>query len=114
MLFLVDESTGKMLAALLADSGHDVVFAGDVMPSASDEEVLAKAESEGRILVSDDKDFGELTVRLRKPATGFILIRTLTTNPKTRFGILARLLQELDVRGKIVVVKEGRFRVRKL
>src|SRR3989338_1025696 len=114
MRLLVDESTGKRLATLPADAGHDVVFAGDVMHAALDEDVLATAEKEGRILVSDDKDFGELIVRLRKPAAGFILIRTASTNPEKRFVTLAKILQELDVDGKLVVVKEGRIRIRKL
>lgn len=114
MRLLVDESTGKRLATLLADAGHDTVFAGDVMPSATDDDVLARAESEGRILISDDKDFGELIVRLGKPVTGFILLRTASTNPEIRFGVLAKILSEIDVKGKLVVVKEGRIRIRKL
>lgn len=114
MRLLVDESTGKRLASLLAGAGHDVVFVGEVMPSASDEGILTRAESGGRILISDDKDFGELIVRLRKPATGFILLRTASTDPEKRFGMLARIMQELDVKGKLVVVKEGRIRIRRL
>ncbi len=114
MRLLVDESTGKRLANMLSGAGHDVIFAGDVMPASSDEDVLAKAESEGRILISDDKDFGELIVRLGKPVTGFILLRTASTNPEIRFGILAKILHEIDVKGKLVVVKEERIRIRKL
>ena len=114
MLLLVDESAGKRLAALLASAGHDVVFVGDVMPSASDEDVLAKAESEKRILISDDKDFGELVVRQRKPATWVILLRTLSVSPESRLGEVVRILNDIAVQGKLVIVKEGRIRVRKL
>ncbi|MBI2143641.1 DUF5615 family PIN-like protein [Candidatus Woesearchaeota archaeon] len=114
MRLLVDESTGKRLADMLAGAKHDVIFAGDIMPAASDEAVLARAESEGRILISDDKDFGELIVRRRKPAPGFILLRTASTDPEERFGILTKTMRELDVEGKLVVVKDGRIRIRKL
>ena len=114
MLLLVDESTGKRLAALLASAGHDVVFVGDVMPSSSDEEVLAKAESEKRILISDDKDFGELVIRQRKPATGVTLLRTLSVSPHSRLGEVAKILNDIDAKGKLIIVKEGRIRVRKL
>ncbi|MBI3036189.1 DUF5615 family PIN-like protein [Candidatus Woesearchaeota archaeon] len=114
MLFLVDESTGKMLAALLAGAGHDVVFAGDIMPSASDEEVLAKAESEGRILISDDKDFGELVVRMQKPSTGVILLRTLGINPKIRADTVIKIVNGTEMKGRLVIVREGRIRIRKL
>ncbi len=114
MRFLVDESTGKRFAAFLASAGHDVVFAGDLMPSASDEDVLAKAEGEGRILISDDKDFGELVVRLRKPSTGVILLRTLSISPKIRADAVISVVDGSEVKGKLVIVKEGRVRVRKL
>ena len=114
MLLLVDESAGKRLAMLLVSAGHDVVFVGDVMPSVSDEEVLAKAASENRILISDDKDFGELVVRQQKPATGVILLRTLSTNSKIRADAVAKILSNMDAKGKLIIVKEGRVRVRKL
>ena len=114
MLLLVDESAGKKLALLLISAGHDVVFVGDVMPSVSDEEVLVKAASESRILISDDKDFGELVVRQRKPATGVILLRTLSTNPKIRANAVAKILNDMDAKGKLNIVKEGRVRVRNL
>ncbi len=54
MRFLVDESTGRKLSALLADSGHDVIFVGDAMPGVGDLAVLAGAERERRILITDD------------------------------------------------------------
>ncbi|MDI3502250.1 MAG: hypothetical protein PWR09_374, partial [Archaeoglobi archaeon] len=50
--FLVDECTGRRLAILLKNAGYDVVFVGDWKSSASDEEVLRKAEEEDRILIT--------------------------------------------------------------
>jgi len=47
-------------------------FVGDIIPSASDEEIIKKAETEGRILITDDKDFGELVFRLERPTSGVI------------------------------------------
>lgn len=76
--FLIDECTGRRLAILLKNAEYDVVFVGDWKPSASDEEVLRKAEEENSILITDDKDFGELIFRLSKPSKGVILLRTST------------------------------------
>ncbi len=45
MRFLVDECSGKRLATLLKNEGYDVLFAGDVMPSASDEEIIKNCSS---------------------------------------------------------------------
>ncbi len=114
MRLLVDESTGKKLVLLLAKSGHDVLYVGDIMPSASDEEILRKAQKEGRILVSDDKDFGELIVRLHQPTTGVILIRTETVIPKERHMLIEKIIKEIDPKGKLVIIKEDRVRIRQL
>jgi len=45
---------------LLTEAGYDAMFVGDWKKSASDEEILGKAESEGMILITEDKEFGEL------------------------------------------------------
>jgi predicted nuclease of predicted toxin-antitoxin system len=87
MRFIVDESTGKRLHILLKSAGHDsLFFVGDIMISSTDEAVLARSETEKeRILITDDKDFGELIFRLGKPATGVIFLRLEETDPKQRF-----------------------------
>ena len=110
--FLIDECTGKRLSLLFKNAGYDILFVGDWKPSASDEEVLQKANDDGRILISDDKDFGELVFRLEKPSTGVILIRTSTTNPYTRFHLLETLLKSTEVSGKFVVLKDNVFKMR--
>ena len=110
--FLIDECTGKRLSVLLKNAGYDVIFVGDWKPSASDEDVLQKANDDGRILITDDKDFGELIFRLDKPSSGVILIRTLTTNPAIRMHFLEILLKSTDVNEKFVVLKENAIRIR--
>ncbi len=87
--FLIDECTGKRLAVL-----------------------LKKANDEERILITDDKDFGEFVFRLEKPSSGVILIRTSTTNPPKRFDLLEILLKSTDVDRKFIVLKDGVIKVR--
>ncbi len=61
MKFLLDQSTDARLLPYLRDLGHDATRIGSDYPSGlSDEEVLAIAREEGRILITDDRDFGEL------------------------------------------------------
>ncbi len=112
--FLVDECTGKRLAILLENAGYDVVFVCDWKPSASDDDVLEKAEKEGRILITDDKDFGELVFRLRRPSRGVILLRTSTTDPTRRFQLLEKILKLIDVKGKFVVVRDDIVKLREI
>lgn len=59
MRFIVDESTGMAVVGHLRGAGHDVLAVGESMPKASDRQILARAVSEKRILITNDKDFGE-------------------------------------------------------
>jgi len=113
MRFLVDECTGKRLAKLLEKESHDVLFVGDVMPSASDDEVIRRAEKENRILITDDRDFGELVFRLGKPTKGVILLRT-GVNPEKRLKALVKLLRNYEIAEKFVVLKEDSVRIRRM
>ena len=60
MRFLADECRDEATVAALRHDGHDVVYAVESLRGAPDEEVLARAVSEQRILLTEDKDFGEV------------------------------------------------------
>lgn len=113
MRFLIDECAGKRLANLLEKEGHDVLFAGDAMFSASDEEIIKKCEEDDRILVTDDKDFGELVFRLGRPIKGVILLRIITI-PEVRLEAILRLLKNYDVKNKFIVLQENAVRIKKI
>ena len=110
--FLVDECTGKRLSNLLNAEGYDTIFVGDWKPSASDDEVLDKANKERRVLITDDKDYGELVFRLEKPSCGIILIRASTTNSAIRMHLLETLLKSTEVYKKFIVLKDTVFKIR--
>jgi predicted nuclease of predicted toxin-antitoxin system len=114
--FLVDESTGKKLCESLVESGYDAIYVGDVIPGSSDEDVLKLAESEERILITNDKDFGELVYRLNKPSSGVILLRLKKDTPKTRIEYVFSLLDNMveSLKGKFVVLTEMGYRIRKI
>ena len=112
MLFLVDESVGKKFSDILRNSGKDALFVGDFLPEVDDESVLYFAYKHDRILITADKDFGELIFKLRKPSAGIILLRTPITDPEKRFEMVKNALDKSE--GKFIVVKEGQIRVRDL
>ena len=114
MRFIVDESSGRLISELLKADGHDSVFAGDVARGASDEEILSLAETDGRILVTDDKDFGELVFRLRRPSKGVILLRGVEGSPQERMRVLRRVLRTRGLEGAFVTVRRDRIRVRRV
>lgn len=73
------------------------------MPKASDEDVLSIAKSEERVVITNDKDFGELIFKLGRPARGIILLRTLTTNPENRFEMIKEIKHPLGFDNLILV-----------
>ncbi len=111
MRFLVDECTGKRFADALKMKGYDVLFAGDVVQSVSDEKILEFCEREGMILITDDKDFGELVFRLGRPVKGVILLR-ISSNPERRVQAISRLLKTYDIENKFIVLEEEAIRSR--
>jgi predicted nuclease of predicted toxin-antitoxin system len=114
MRFLVDESTGRKICELLGAAGHDTTFVGDSMPGSADEAVLALADSERRILITDDKDFGELIFRLDRPTTGVILLRLSTANSRRRVRILLDVIKSLQLEGSFTTVTDNGIKTRRL
>ena len=112
MRFLVDECTGPAAAAWLADRGHDVFSVYDEAPGLKDEEVIRRAYAEDRILVTNDKDFGEKVYREQQAHRGVILLRLVDERSKKKIDVLRRLLERYTDRleDQFVVVTEQHVR----
>ena len=67
MKALLDTCVWGGARAVLEAAGHDVVWAGDWPVDPGDDEILARAHREGRVLVTLDKDFGELAIVHQRP-----------------------------------------------
>lgn len=74
MKFLEDENLDSQIVERLRLDGHIVWYVIEMEPGISDDDVLNLANSEGAILLTFDKDFGELVFRLGRIAAGVILI----------------------------------------
>ncbi len=112
--FLVDESTGVQVTEALEADGYDAVYVGRVMPGAKDKPILARAYAEGRILVTNDKDFGERVYRSRQPHAGVILLRLRRNVPQRRIAVLRHLIANVgqNLQNKFTVVTESKVRIR--
>lgn len=75
MRFLADESCDYAVVRALRSAGHDVVAVADTNAQAPDSEVADLAASDGRILLTEDKDFGQLVFAQGEPSLGVILLR---------------------------------------
>lgn len=93
MKFLLDESAEFRIAAFLRRRGHDVTAIAHEYPHGlADERVPAIAQAEGRILITNDRDFGELIVQRRLPHAGVIFFRLRTQDPQAKLNRLADVL----------------------
>jgi predicted nuclease of predicted toxin-antitoxin system len=111
-----DECCDALLVDGLRADGHDVLYVKETAPGSDDETVLQMAAGQQRILLTEDKDFGELVVRLKLPACGIVLVRM---NPADTAAKLARLRHLLlrhahRLSGSFVVLDEKKARFRSL
>jgi predicted nuclease of predicted toxin-antitoxin system len=116
MRFLADENfPGEAIKALRA-SGNDVIGIGDDAPGTSDAEVLARAAREQRVLLTFDKDFGELARAAPLPdGCGVVLLRIPMPRPDGVGQQLAGLiLARDDWASHFSVIEPGRIRMRPL
>lgn len=116
MRILADENLPAPAVAALRERGHAVFSACTEMPGAPDTEVLARAQAEDRVLITFDKDFGELAFRHGLPAScGVVLFRLSSSSlDEAVRAVVAALESRSDWPGHFSVIEEGRVRHRPL
>ncbi len=114
MQFIIDESTGAAVVKYLRQAGHDVLAVAETMPQARDPDILARAAAEGRILITNDKDFGELVFRSGQAHQGILLLRLRDESPSNRVRVVKAVLERYADRlvGSFVVATETNIRIR--
>lgn len=75
MNLLADESVDQPIVIRLREEGHTVLAIVEMRPGIPDEAVLGTANEQGMVLLTGDKDFGEMVFRDRQYAFGIVLIR---------------------------------------
>lgn len=119
MRFLIDNALSPAVAHGLRQAGHDAAHVRDFgLQAAEDDEVFARAASEGRILVSADTDFGTLLALRQATTPSVILFRRLSQRaPVFQVALLLANLPSVAAsleRGSIAVIEESRVRIRAL
>ncbi len=116
MRILADENFPGIAIEALHAPGHDVLWVRLAAPGSSDVEVLAAAQREARVLVTFDKDFGELAFRFGLPAeSGIILFRIAVKSAEDVARIAAAAIgARSDWTGHFSVVEDDRIRMTRL
>jgi predicted nuclease of predicted toxin-antitoxin system len=113
--FLLDVCVSSWsLQASLADQGHDVLSAMAVDPKASDEQLMALALHDERVLITEDKDFGELIFVRRLPHGPMVRLVELSVDEQVRAMTEVLERHAAEITGTtIVTVTRGRIRIRR-
>lgn len=111
----LDENVPDSLGAILRQGGHDVAFARDqYLAGTNDDRILAVAASEGRVLISLDRDFANVLQHPPERTAGIVVLRLHDqTLPLIRHTAetLSGLLADKRLRGRLWVLDESRLRI---
>ncbi len=115
MNLLADEGVDRPIVEQLRQDGHHVLYIAEMSPGIDDEVILAQANAESALLLTLDKDFGELVFRQGLLHAGVILIRLAGLRPMTKAKLVAKVLRERgpELLSKFSVIAPGTVRIRR-
>lgn len=114
MELIADESVDYAIIRFLRESGHKIHSILEKSPGIDDHKVLEIANDLTRLLLTEDKVFGELTYRLNKPHHGILLIRLSRIPREERIILVSEFISNYgkDLIGKFSVITEQGFRIK--
>lgn len=114
MKIIADENVDQPIISRLRKAGHEVHAIIEMEAGISDKEVLHLATQKGIVLLTSDKDFGELVYRDRKSACGIVLIRLAGLTNKDKSEIVARVISEHanELENAFTVISAKNLRIR--
>ena len=113
MKFLVDECVGFAVTHWLCSQNHDALFVGSIMQGATDNDVLQKACNDNRILITCDKDFGNMIFRTGNKHYGIMLIRITRETLNNKIAALDPVIKKYSdqLLYNFVVITENAVRI---
>ena len=116
MLFLADECCDSLIVKTLRYLGHDVLYIAELTPGSKDVDVLAQSVDQERVLVTEDRDFGELVFRRNGAAFGIVLFRIPTSERYTKEQRMTEVVErhQHELRDAMTIVSVNNIRIRPL
>jgi predicted nuclease of predicted toxin-antitoxin system len=114
--WLADECVSARLVKQFRGEGHDVAYAAEMAVGVTDTDLIALANGGERLLLTDDKDFGELVIRRQWTVPGLVLMRIDAEHPQMRWERLKAAVTQFgeSLFGRYTIVESARFRYRAL
>lgn len=115
MKFLADESVDRQVVDQLRIDGHEVWYVSEMEPGIPDDLVLSRANQEMAILVTADKDFGELVFRQKRISMGVILTRLAGLSPGQKAELVSAAISQHipELESAFTVIVPGSIRIRR-
>ena len=112
MKFLADVNIEKTIVDELKKMGHDILWVADVDRHLDDLSIFKIARKETRILLTNDKDFGEIVFRQKLAPTGIVLFRVKGQDVREKVKLLKKLLAVYSdkIANHFVVVARDKIR----
>jgi predicted nuclease of predicted toxin-antitoxin system len=88
--YLADESVERQIVHALRQAGSEVEYIAEIAPGAADPDVLARANRQSSILITGDKDFGELVYRRGQENSGVVLLRLSGLTQQNKVAIATK------------------------
>ena len=113
MRFLVDECTGPRVASWLLEEGHEVFSVHEEAKGSDDVAIINIANEQDYIIITNDKDFGELAFKDNKHHKGIILLRLSDERSQNKIQVLGEILEKYsqDLHSNFVVATEDSVRI---
>jgi len=113
--FLVDVGVGKKVEEWLLKNGYDTKAVRDLNPGMQDEEIITTAVSEGRMIITMDKGFGDLVYQSGWPHAGVLLLRLEEAKADEKVRVVANILEKYSdqLANHYCVFRKGRLRIRR-
>ena len=110
--FIADVNVEKTIVDYLVENNYDVKWIPDYDCKMSDETLLKKARAEKRVLITNDKDFGELTFLQKSVSQGIILFRCKGSSAKEKISLLDTILNKYNnkILKSFIVITRKRIR----
>lgn len=115
MNLVADENIDRGIVERLRRDGHQVDWIAESSPTISDDEVLRRAAVGGAVLVTEDKDFGELVYRRGLTHAGVLLIRLEGMDNAAKAEVVSQVVRDnvTELPGAFAVVSSDSFRLRR-
>jgi predicted nuclease of predicted toxin-antitoxin system len=112
--FVLDVGVGNKVWQYLTENGYDATLITTINPSMSDVDILFIAETEARMVITMDKDFGDLVYHSGKAHKGVLLLRLEDASGEEKAETMQFIMDNFkdQIEGKFCVFKNGRLRIK--